>query len=779
MRGWADGAGAVLPRIGAIEGIGDRAGGIRVRDGEMESSGHGAAELAEERCVQLRIETSGAEAAEVCGIQGGEEVGSELFEFGHPPCVARESLAVTNVRRDGELAGIAPAGGFADDGAVDVGGAGGEASQVVGGREGAVIEHVFLDTVAEESTELGPGAQLRVDAGGGVVVADVDAITADELVEDDFLVPGEEDPFGGGERRGGAAMGGVPVVVGPIFGFGEDMQEHVIDEVLDIDHGSDGLVGGLGCDPDVDVSHHLVPVRHAAIQQLGEVPDDIPVLGPAAQVTGEELGVESFGGIVNAPVEAIEIEVHKRAAPREPAHVAERVLHPDVAEEQGILGPVALAAPGETRDQVRVGITRGPRIGKASAQDDGIEPVDTAIEPVVIEFGRAVAAFEEQPQGVFRGSNIVATRVALHLDAAMDGERGGTVGVDQLDTGGPFPLGSFAGGVVVDAVRGMPEVRVCGDDRERRDGTEIFLERGLIAGVADHIRVHTVVGGVTGLPNRGVSGLGVGLIEHLIEEDIRMRVDIAREPARPKRGGTQECRFLDRDRRGVNRAGGGGRRAAIGGPPDLRVRGGAGDGDGDGRVIIPAIDAELGVRHKSRVTRTVGPAGGGRTKIAPRRFSTRGNNQFRHDQKVLVVGAQVQALDGQHILAVHQQARRQRDGNILEPDGVGWRALGGGRRVPFGLGGGVAGGNLLSIQPGDEAVVVLHPQGEGRDRPGVGDRKRHANERGGVVPAHGRPEIIGDERAIAGLEELKGVQINAVVHSAAASAFDLEPAGGG
>jgi hypothetical protein len=163
-----------------------------VREGELETGGHRPAKLAEHGGVEDRIKPGGAEAAEVLRIQGGEEVGGELLEFGQPPCVAGESLAMTDIRGDGKLAGVTPAGGFAHDRAVDLGDAVLESGQVIGGREGAVIKQVFLDTVAEEPTELGPGAQLGVDAGGGVVVADIDAVAAHELVEDDLLIPGRK-----------------------------------------------------------------------------------------------------------------------------------------------------------------------------------------------------------------------------------------------------------------------------------------------------------------------------------------------------------------------------------------------------------------------------------------------------------------------------------------------------------------------------------------------------------------------------------------------------------
>src|SRR5213079_1500612 len=46
-----------------------------------------------------------------------------------------------------------------------------------------------------------------------------------------------------------------------------------------------------------------------------------------------EIGsVEMFGGLIEAPVKTVQIQVHETAAACAPAHCAKGILHPDIAQ---------------------------------------------------------------------------------------------------------------------------------------------------------------------------------------------------------------------------------------------------------------------------------------------------------------------------------------------------------------------------------------------------------------------------------------------------------------
>src|ERR1043165_984485 len=111
---------------------------------------------------------------------------------------------------------------------------------------------MLLDAVAKLPSELRPVAELRVYsrravklAGAIGAIADVDPVAPHQAVERQLLVPYRADELRRRKAVRRATMRDIPIMARPVFGFREDVEHHVIDQVVDVDELADGLVGGL------------------------------------------------------------------------------------------------------------------------------------------------------------------------------------------------------------------------------------------------------------------------------------------------------------------------------------------------------------------------------------------------------------------------------------------------------------------------------------------------------------------------------------------------------
>ena len=104
-------------------------------------------------------------------------------------------------------------------------------------------------------------------------------------------------------------------------------------------------------------------------------------------------------------------------------------------------------------------------------------------------------------------------------------------------------------------------------------------------------------------------------------------------------------------------------------------------------------------------------------------------------------------MDGQHVHAVLQQADVRREIETLGDKRGGIRVLRRGGRIPSGAGGRTGLGDFDAIQIGDEAVIVVHAQGQLiKRRKFIGDDLEwHAHQRRGVHVARGGREVGADE----------------------------------
>ena len=87
-------------------------------------------------------------------------------------------------------------------------------------------------------------------------------------------------------------------------------------------------------------------------------------------------------------------------------------------------------------------------------------------------------------------------------------------------------------------------------------------------------------------------------------------------------------------------------------------------------------------------------------------------HQFRQNQKIGVVAALVQSLNGQHVVPGPQRIQLVRDVDLLEHQRLVIRMRGCRCGIPLWSHWRVAARDLLPVQPGHKSVVVHHAQGE-------------------------------------------------------------------
>ena len=134
-----------------------------------------------------------------------------------------------------------------------------------------------------------------------------------------------------------------------------------------------------------------------------------------------------------------------------------------------------------------------------------------------------------------------------------------------------------------------------------------------------------------------------------------------------------------------------------------------------------------------------------------------GGHDFRQHEKIGAAGGDVQALDGEDVVAGEDQ--RRRDGELgPRVDDRLVEVVGGGGIVGQ-RGGGVRAADFGAVEPGDEAVLVFHPQLVGRVGGGAGDGKDPAEQDRRVHVLHRGLAVGRDPRehaAVAGVEAEAG-----------------------
>ena len=215
-------------------------------------------------------------------------------------------------------------------------------------------------------------------------------------------------------------------------------------------------------------------------------------------------------------------------------------------------------------------------------------------------------------------AGIVAAGVAVDLDAAVYRKLGGAVRIEQLHARGPLPRRAYAGAVVVNPGRGIPEIVMCRNDRQDRQRPHVVRQGQTILRMVHDVLIHAIIGRITRLPGDRVARLYGRLPQDLAEEEVGVGVHITGHIVRQKCTGAQEGGSRDGNRVRVECAAGLGGSRAVGGPINQRIGREACDGHRERPPINATIPAELGVPHKPHTPGAIRRGRAGRSEIALR-----------------------------------------------------------------------------------------------------------------------------------------------------------------
>ena len=306
--------------------------------------------------------------------------------------------------------------------------------------------------------------------------------------------------------------------------------------------------------------------------------DGIVVLLASTDVGFGEGGFRAFLGVVEAPVNAVDVEMIKVTARADAVHGELGVAGHDVAHTDH--PAIILERPRVVLHRAEVELVEALRTGRP---EDGI-----------VQLRRAVFLTEEETEGVLRivpapAESATDAQTAVRLEAI------GVVGVKQFDGRSALVGDAVTTGVVVD----VDEVGDVQREGESGDRLEIALDGGGVDRVGKNLRIHSVIPDLaTAGPWSRPSGAGcnsIRLANDVVEKDIGLRIHVGGEQSglvsrRAKRGG-----FVDRDRDGVNDPAAGRGRGAIRGVANGHTGSRAGDGEGEGSSVEPTLVAELRV----------------------------------------------------------------------------------------------------------------------------------------------------------------------------------------
>ena len=309
------------PRVASIGGEVDCSGlGVQADLQSAAGGGDGAAVRLEHRRGDFGDQVAACELGQV-DVPAAREVGiEEPVLVGDVVLVAVEEVVL--VPGAGALqhvaAEISPAGGFGHDGTPDLV-APREPSRedLVRHQRPAVVE-VLVDPVGEAQAEFGIGSQGAIEPCGLVVVVEPGAVAAEDDVEiglrrrrvvlvardDELGVPAEE--LVAGASCSPAA--GVPIVPIPVIVAEVEVEEHIVDEIVDVEQLANPGVAGRRGDSRVGDVHHPVPVREVAVDGGGDVLGVVIFTLPIS-VGSHEGGRGALVEVVETPVETVEVEV--------------------------------------------------------------------------------------------------------------------------------------------------------------------------------------------------------------------------------------------------------------------------------------------------------------------------------------------------------------------------------------------------------------------------------------------------------------------------------------
>jgi len=443
---------------------------------------------------------------------------------------------------------VAPPRRLADDGAVNLVGAGHVAIDRGARREGPVVEEPLVDVVGHLDAEVLVGHEAVHQIVRIGLADDVDAIDRGRF-EAPLDVPWHEQ-----ERTGRlAATHGVEVAGHPVVA-----QQHrriaaarVIDHQHVVNHRGDvhillDLMVGRGRAqvatgqakqgvPRIEVSrldlHAAVGVEHVVVFLL------------AAQVLGVEPVVRPFDEDEHPPVEPVDVGVHPPAVRRQSAHVADRVAAELVAQIVRMVGPQAATG----------GAVAEPRVIPDRPKDQRLKALDVGVgEEGVIQLRRTVFVLEQHTKRVLGHACAPAVLAAVNAQADVDLKILPFNRIDPFDRSRSLPVDTMPRQVRVDAALAK-EVVLADHHAHGGNALEIVLDRRRVRRVLDYLRIHLVVdAGRT--PRRGEARRVRRLIDDIVEKDVAARHDLRRSPSLLERHDAKTRGPQDEDRLGVDTA---------------------------------------------------------------------------------------------------------------------------------------------------------------------------------------------------------------------------------
>ena len=215
-----------------------------------------------------------------------------------------------------------------------------------------------------------------------------------------------------------------------------EIGNHVVDEIVDIDVMREGgirrairiatldpLVGRFGLQPLAGQREHGAPGLGVAVGGRA-VGVGVPILLLSSEIGGRERMIRPLDGIVEAPVDTVDIDVD------------EALVGGDIAHGKNGLTPKGIA------DKKRV-IPRSaplPAIIGVGPQDDGVEALGRIVtKEGVAKLRVAVDLPEEKTQRVFLRQPMAAKSPTLDPDSAIDLEAVLTIGIEQFDRAATLP----------------------------------------------------------------------------------------------------------------------------------------------------------------------------------------------------------------------------------------------------------------------------------------------------------------------------------------------------
>ena len=400
---------------------------------------------------------------------------------------------------------VAPAGGFAKNGLVDLVDAGEEQlGGLVGGHQ-AVVEIMLADAGLENSQIRFHRAEALVQVAGvegaravaagrdvaGLVGVEVHlhhgvlGVVAEilEAALPDAVVDGEE-VVGAAVRHGQRTVGVAKEVVDDgvvrqIRGIQEDREPRVPGAVRVAAHGLQVSLFRKSVSshlperfPAVDVA--AVDHRHVAVGL-----DDVVVVLVAAEISFGEMLLGPFLELVEAPVMAVQEDVDIAAPGVGFAHLALHVAGEDVAAHDVFPGFVAaFAAPGVVLGGPDVHLVEF--LGAFGAEER------------ILQFGVAVFAAEEETPGVL-GVAGTSAGAAPDPETAADVEARAAVVGEVHQLGVALPVAAVLPGVDVNAGPRVKEVAGARHDGEHGDLLEGRPHFTAVAGGLRDAGVHAVV----------------------------------------------------------------------------------------------------------------------------------------------------------------------------------------------------------------------------------------------------------------------------------------------